>query len=137
VQTDLDLKVQDRDNEIAQLLTLRMAWIRTVAVPLWVRGHQRLDDGRGDRRGKAPAEHREGRQGGTSLSDWAVWSVVEQSGKEIGIAHFGAHDLRRTCANSAGKAAVTSTNQVPAGAQLDPDHRALSRVRAGNFGRGE
>jgi integrase len=35
-----------------------------------------------------------------TLSDWAaVWSVVEQSSKQIGIEHFGAHDLRRTCAN--------------------------------------
>ena len=32
------------------------------------------------------------------MSDWAVWSVVEQSSKQIGIEHFGAHDLRRTCA---------------------------------------
>ena len=23
------------------------------------------------------------------LSDWAVWSVVEQSSKQIGIEHFG------------------------------------------------
>jgi len=28
----------------------------------------------------------------------SVWSVVEQSSKQIGIEHFGAHDLRRTCA---------------------------------------
>jgi integrase len=27
-----------------------------------------------------------------------LWSVVEQSSKEIGIEHFGAHELRRTCA---------------------------------------
>jgi integrase len=34
-----------------------------------------------------------------TLSDWAVWSVVEQqSSKQVGIEHFGAHDLRRTCA---------------------------------------
>jgi integrase len=33
-----------------------------------------------------------------TLSDWAVWSVVEQSSQQIGIEHFGAHDLRRTCA---------------------------------------
>jgi integrase len=33
-----------------------------------------------------------------TLSDWAVWSIVEQSSKQIGIEHFGAHDLRRTCA---------------------------------------
>jgi integrase len=33
-----------------------------------------------------------------TLSDRAVLSVVEQSSKDIGIEHFGAHDLRRTCA---------------------------------------
>jgi integrase len=34
-----------------------------------------------------------------TLSDWAglVVSVVEQSSKQVGIEHFGAHDLRRTC----------------------------------------
>ena len=32
------------------------------------------------------------------LGDWAIWSVVEQSAKQIGIERFGAHDLRRTCA---------------------------------------
>jgi integrase len=35
---------------------------------------------------------------GDELSDWAIWSVVEQSAKQIGIERFGAHDLRRTCA---------------------------------------
>jgi integrase len=39
-----------------------------------------------------------GRILGEGLSDWAIWSVVETSAKEIGIEHFGAHDLRRTCA---------------------------------------
>jgi integrase len=34
----------------------------------------------------------------SSLSDWAVWSVVQQSAERIGIERFGAHDLRRTCA---------------------------------------
>lgn len=28
----------------------------------------------------------------------AVWSVVEQSARQIEIERFGAHDLRRTCA---------------------------------------
>jgi hypothetical protein len=36
---------------------------------------------------------------GDGLGDWAVWSVLEQSSKQIGIEHLGAHDLRRTCAN--------------------------------------
>ncbi|HMH13659.1 MAG TPA: hypothetical protein VK578_11180 [Edaphobacter sp.] len=34
----------------------------------------------------------------SSLSDWAVWSVVQQSAEQIGIELFGPHDLRRTCA---------------------------------------
>jgi integrase len=33
-----------------------------------------------------------------TLSDWAGRSVVEQSSKQIRIEHFGAYDLRRTCA---------------------------------------
>ena len=35
---------------------------------------------------------------GDELGGWAIWSVVEQSSKQIGIEHFGAHDLRRTYA---------------------------------------
>lgn len=80
--------------------------IRTVAIPVWVKQGINawmtaagIEDGRllrsiskggkiGERGGKI----------GESLSDWAVWSVVEQSAKEIGIEQFGAHDLRRTCA---------------------------------------
>jgi hypothetical protein len=42
------------------------------------------------------------------LSDWAVWSVVEASAAEMGKENLGAHDLRRTCANSVGAAAATS-----------------------------
>jgi len=45
-----------------------------------------------------------GKVNGDTLSDWAVWSVVEQSAKQIGIEHFGAHDLRRTCAKLCRKA---------------------------------
>ncbi len=39
-----------------------------------------------------------GKKIGKELSNWAVWSVVVQAAKEIGIERFGAHDLRRTCA---------------------------------------
>jgi hypothetical protein len=28
---------------------------------------------------------------GDELGDWAIWSVVEQSAKQIGIEHFGAN----------------------------------------------
>jgi hypothetical protein len=43
---------------------------------------------------------------GDELGDWAIWSVVEQCAKEIGIEHFGAHDLRRTCAKLCRKMAA-------------------------------
>jgi integrase len=80
--------------------------IRTVAVPVWVRSGIEvwmaaagIDNGRLLRPvGKGSRLGKEG------LSDWAVWSVVEQSAKQIGIERFGAHDLRRTCAKLCRKA---------------------------------
>ncbi len=74
--------------------------VRTVALPIWV--NQGIDawtaaadikDGRLLRR-----VSKSGKPQGAGLSDWAVWSVVEQSAKGIGMDRFGAHDLRRTCA---------------------------------------
>ena len=74
--------------------------IRTVAVPLWVKQGinawmiaGKIEDGRLLR----PLS-KSGKLTGDELGDWAIWSVVEQCAKEIGIEHFGAHDLRRTCA---------------------------------------
>jgi integrase len=73
--------------------------IRTVAVPIWVKqgieawtGAAEIDKGRLLR-----SVSKFGKVNRDSLSDWAVWSVVEQSSKQIGIEHFGTHDLRRTC----------------------------------------
>jgi integrase len=55
-------------------------------------------DGR-NRSRPAPASALEKRtHPGEELGDWAIWSVVEASAKEIGIEHSGAHDLRRSCA---------------------------------------
>ncbi|WP_255550843.1 site-specific integrase [Granulicella sp. dw_53] len=74
--------------------------IRTVAVPIWVKlginawmTAAGIEDGRLLR-----SVSKSGKINGDTLSDWAVWSIVEQSSKQIGIEHFGAHDLRRTCA---------------------------------------
>jgi len=74
--------------------------VRTVAIPLWVKQGinawmiaAKIKDGRLLR----PLS-KSGKLIGDELGDWAIWSVVEQSAKEIGIEHFGAHDLRRTCA---------------------------------------
>jgi integrase len=74
--------------------------VRTVAIPVWVKQGinawmiaAKIEDGRLLR----PLS-KSGKLIGNELGDWAIWSVVEQSAKEIGIEHFGAHDLRRTCA---------------------------------------
>ena len=74
--------------------------VRTVAIPVWVKqginawmSAAKIEDGRLLR----PLS-KSGKLIGDELGDWAIWSVVEQSAKEIGIEHFGAHDLRRTCA---------------------------------------
>ncbi len=74
--------------------------VRTVAIPVWVKQGinawmiaAKIEDGRLLR----PLS-KSGKLIGDELGVWAIWSVVEQSAKEIGIEHFGAHDLRRTCA---------------------------------------
>jgi integrase len=80
--------------------------VRTVAVPVWVKQGINawmtaagVEDGRLLRR-----VTKSGKSKGDGLSDWAVWSVVEQAAKVIGIERFGAHDLRRTCAKLCRKA---------------------------------
>jgi integrase len=80
--------------------------VRTVAVPIWVKQGinawttaAEIEDGRLLR-----SISKSGKLSGDTLSDWAIWSVVEQSAKEIGMEHFGAHDLRRTCAKLCRKA---------------------------------
>lgn len=74
--------------------------IRTVAVPLWVKTAidawltaAELVEGRIFR-----SVAKGGRISRSSLSDWAVWAIVQQSAEEIGMKRLGAHDLRRTCA---------------------------------------
>ena len=73
--------------------------IRTVAVPVWVKhGINAWMTAAGIEEGRLLRSIAKGGKVGKSLRDWAVWSVVEQSAKQIGIERFGAHDLRRTCA---------------------------------------
>jgi integrase len=74
--------------------------IRTVAIPIWVKqGIDVWTTVAGIDKGRLLRSiSKSGKIKGDTLSDWAVWSVVEQSSKQIGIERFGAHDLRRTCA---------------------------------------
>jgi integrase len=80
--------------------------IRTVAIPIWVK--QGIDAWTAEANIKEGRLLRPIRKGGKIvgeiLTDWAVWSVVEQAAKQIGIERFGAHDLRRTCAKLCRKA---------------------------------
>lgn len=76
------------------------AVVEEVAVPIWIKQGinawmtaARIEEGRLLR----PLS-KSGKILRDELGDWAIWSVVEQSSKQIGIEHFGAHDLRRTCA---------------------------------------
>ena len=75
---------------------------------------------------------------GDGLSDWAIWSVVEQAAKQIGIERFGAHDLRRTCAKLCRRSGG-DLEQIKflIGPQLDPDHRTLPGLGAGHRRRGK
>ena len=74
--------------------------VRTIAVPLWVK--QAVNawmTAAGVEKGKLlRSVNKAGKLKRDHLNDGAIWSVVEFCAKEIGIEHFGAHDLRRTCA---------------------------------------
>jgi integrase len=80
--------------------------VRTVAVPIWIKhGINAWMTAAGIEDGRLLRSIRKGGETiGDGLSDWAVWSVVEQAAKQIGIEQFGAHDLRRTCAKLCRKA---------------------------------
>ena len=79
--------------------------VRTVAVPLWVKHGINAWQAAGKIEGGPLLRSiAKGGKLGQSLSDWAIWAVVTEAAKEIGIENFGAHDLRRTCAKLCRKA---------------------------------
>ena len=80
--------------------------VRTVAVPLWVKHAINVwQTAAGIEEGLLLRSIRKGgKRVGEALSAWAVWSVVTESARAIGIERFGAHDLRRTCAKLCRKA---------------------------------
>jgi integrase len=74
--------------------------VRTVPVPDWVRNElddwltaARIDRGRLFRR-----VNKVGRAWGDGMTVKAVWHIVKESAKSIGVAKLAPHDLRRTCA---------------------------------------
>ena len=79
--------------------------VRTIAVPVWVRrGIDAWIEAAKLEKGPLLRALTKGGKVRESLSDWAIWAVVTESAKAIGIERFGAHDLRRTCAKLCRKA---------------------------------
>jgi site-specific recombinase XerD len=77
--------------------------MRTVPVPDWVRTElddwlaaAAIDRGRMFRR-----VNKVGRTWGDGMTVKAVWHIMKESAKSIGVAKLAPHDLRRTCARSA------------------------------------
>jgi integrase len=74
--------------------------VRTVPVPDWVRTE--LDDwlaaARIDRGKLFRRVNKVGRTWGDGMTVKAVWHIVKESAKRIGVAKLAPHDLRRTCA---------------------------------------
>jgi integrase len=105
---ELDLKtIQQREGRwVLADLEGKGRRIRTVAIPIWVKqGINAWTTAADIKDGRLLRPIRKnGKMGGDFLSDWAVWSVVEQAAKQIGIEQSGAHDLRRTCAKLCRKA---------------------------------
>jgi len=105
---DID-KIQMREGRwVIADLSGKGGRIRTVAIPVWVK--QAINawiTAAGIEEGRLLLPVSTGKKArvcGETLTDWSVWSVVERSAKDIGIEHFGAHDLRRTCAKLCRKA---------------------------------
>ena len=74
--------------------------VRTVPVPDWVRNEVNdwlvaaaIDRGKLFRR-----VNKVGRAWGEGITEKAVWHIVKESAKTVGIAKLAPHDLRRTCA---------------------------------------
>jgi integrase len=79
--------------------------VRTVAIPVWVKkGIDAWQAAASVDKGPLLRSVNKVGKVGESLSDWAIWAVVTESAKQIGIERFGAHDLRRTCAKLCRKA---------------------------------
>ena len=74
--------------------------IRTVPVPDWVRAE--LDDWLAavaiDRGRLFRRVNKVGRTWGDGMTVKAVWHIVKESARSIGVAKLAPHDLRRTCA---------------------------------------
>jgi integrase len=109
--------------------------VRPVAVPVWVKqGVNAWTTAAGLEKGKLLRPVlKSGKVVGESLSDWAVWSVVETSARGDRDRRVRgprpAPDLRQALPQERRR---SGADQVPARSLVDPDDGTLPRVRAGN-----
>jgi site-specific recombinase XerD len=94
-----DLQQREEHWAIVDLLG-KGGHVRTVPVPDWVRSElddwlaaAAIDQGRLFRR-----VNKVGKAWGDGITEKAVWDIVKESAKTVGVAKLAPHDLRRTCA---------------------------------------
>jgi len=94
-----DLQQREEHWAIVDLLG-KGGHVRTVPVPDWVRSElddwlaaAAIDQGRLFRR-----VNKVGKAWGEGITEKAVWDIVKESAKTVGVAKLAPHDLRRTCA---------------------------------------
>jgi site-specific recombinase XerD len=94
-----DLQQREQHRAIVDLLG-KGGHVRTVPVPDWVRSElddwlaaAAIDRGRLFRR-----VNKVGKAWGEGITEKAVWDIVKESARTVGVAKLAPHDLRRTCA---------------------------------------
>ena len=104
--------------------------IRTVAVPIWVKqgievwmAAAKIDKGRLLR----PVS-KSGKMVGDELGDWAIWSVVEQSSKQIGIEHLAPMTSEEPPLSYAGKTEAILSRSNSCWPFLDSDNGTLPGI---------
>jgi integrase len=111
--------------------------IRTVAVPIWVKqGIDSWTTAAGIEDGRLLRSVSKSGKVNRALSDWAVWSVVEQSSKQIGIERSAPTTCAAPAPSCAGRTAAISSRSNscwatprsrPPSAISDPTRRSLLR----------
>ena len=105
--------------------------VRTVPVPDWVRNQlgqwlaaAAIDRGRLFRR-----VSKAGTAWGEGMTEKAVWHIVKEAARGVGVPKLAPHDLRRTCARLChASGGEMGTDSVPLGTHFGSDHRTLSCV---------
>jgi len=107
--------------------------VRTVPVPDWVRSELEvwlaaagIDRGRLFRR-----VNKVGKAWGEGMTVKAVWHIVKESARTIGVAKLAPHDLRRTCARLChASGGGVGADPISFGAHLSSNYRTVPWVQA-------